>query len=197
MLNLRTLAAAAAVTLTGFAAHAESLHIRGQIKSVDGDNVTVETAAGEDIAIKLVDPTVMMYTSISLSDVPADAYLSIPSVPTADGNLRALGISVFPEAFRGANEGTMAWDLTAGSRMTNGTVAQLVERGGENVLTVTFGDETQTIYVPDTAPITTFGPSPDTVISAGQNAVFFADDASGETTASLVAMQEDGSLPPL
>ena len=197
MSKLRTIAAATVLSVTAGAAVAEAIHIRGEITAVDGDKVTVETVAGQSVDITLVDPSVLMYRTITLADVPEGAYLSIPSVPAEDGNLTALGVAVFPEAFRGANEGTMAWDLTADSRMTNATLAQLVEQDGENVLTVTFGGDSQTIYVPDDAPISTFSPSPETEISVGQNAVFFAETEGGMATSSTLAMHEDGSLPAL
>lgn len=198
MLSLKTALLGAALTVVAVGtASADPLRVRGTITAIDGDTVTVENAAGQSVDVALQDPVVLLYRDIPLSDVPDNAYVAIPSIAAGDGERRALGLVVFPEAMRGTDEGFKDWDLTPESGMTNASVARITSRGGENILTVTFGGEEQTVYVPPTAPITTFAPAPDLSVETGLNVVIFADDAGGALSGRFIGIHENGSLPPL
>ncbi|MEM8836696.1 MAG: hypothetical protein AAGE89_01285 [Pseudomonadota bacterium] len=190
------LMATALLSLTSFA-EADPLRVRGTVSTLNEGIVTVENAAGHAVDVKLSDPVVLMYENIELSEVPENAYIAVPSVSAPDGNRRALAIIVFPEAMRGMNEGFKPWDLTDQSKMTNATIAKVVSRGGENVLTVSFGGQEQTIYVPSSAPVTRFHPTQDKTIRVGDNVVIFADDSKGSITGKYVGMHENGGLPPV
>lgn len=196
-MTLKILLASSALAITAATAQAEPLRVRGTVSAVDGATITVENAAGQAIEVTLTEPVVLMYRDIALTDVPENAYVAVPSIPAADGQRRALGLVVFPEAMRGLDEGFKSWDLTPESGMTNASVAQIVARGGENVLTVSYGDEQQTIFVPSTAPVTTFAPAPEEKIKVGDNVVVFADDNNGTVSGKFVGVHENGGLPPL
>ncbi len=198
MLPLRTALLGATLAAAAFGpAAADPLRVRGTITAVEGDTVTVENAAGQLVDVALQNPVVLLYRDIALSDVPDDAYVAIPSIVAGDGTRRALGLVVFPEAMRGQDEGFKAWDLTPESGMTNATLAQIVQRGGENIITVTYGDEEQTVFVPTTASITTFAPAPNISVETGLNVVIFADDAGDSISGRFVGIHENGTLPPL
>ena len=72
-----------------------------------------------------------------------------------------------------------------------------MSRGGENVLTLSYGDTQQIVMVAETAPITTFGPSPDRELKTGDLVVIFADGKDGGFSGKYVGVHEDGSLPPV
>ncbi|MEO1017316.1 MAG: hypothetical protein AAFY56_06440 [Pseudomonadota bacterium] len=176
---------------------ATELRVRGEVTSINGDTVTVATPAGQAVDVTLSEPVVLYYRDIPLDDIDAGAYIAVPSIAMPDGTRQALGLVVFPEAMRGMNEGFKPWDLTAESKMTNATVAQVVSRGDERVLTVAYGEEEQTILVPEHAQVSTFAPAPEIAVETGQNVVIFADDSSGAIIGKFVGVHENGALPPV
>lgn len=111
-------------------------HVRGIVKTVEGKVVTVTTAAGP-VRVELADATV--YATVVRADrshITDGSFLGIASIPGPDGTQRALEVTIFPEAMRGAGEGSFPWDHPAaaahsgkmtnatamsGSKMTNGT----------------------------------------------------------------------------
>lgn len=195
--SLGVLVTALALASSSFAVEAAGSRVRGTISDLSGSVATITTAAGQSVKVTLIEPVVLLYRDIKFEDVPANAYVAVPSIALADGSRRALGLIVFPEKMRGFNEGFSAWDLGPDSKMTNATVAQVVARGGERVVTVKYGAEEQTVFVPPYAPISTFAPAPDKKFEVGSNVVLFADDKTGSLTAKFVGMHENGGLPPL
>lgn len=178
-------------------AHAEGVRIRGEVTKISGDTYTVLNASGQSTDVAIKEPVVLEYRNIALEDIGPEAYVAVPSVQLDGTSLRALGVTVFPEPMRGMNEGFSDWDLTSGSKMTNATIAQVVARGGERVLTLKFGDEQQSVVIPVGAPITTFAPSPDRTLKTGDLVVIFADGADGAFQGKYVGVHADGSLPPV
>ena len=53
------------------------------------------------------------------------------SRPQGDGSLRAVGVTLFPEALRGTGEGHGPFDLAPESTMTNATVTETTGVTGE------------------------------------------------------------------
>lgn len=193
----RILAAALLLVSASFEAGAEGLRIRGEITGIEGHRVTVLNSSGQTLAVSVPEPVVLLYRNIALDEIKDGAYISVPSVAVGDNERRALGVNQFPDAMRGVNEGFSAWDLTVESKMTNATVAQVVSRGGERVLTVTYGEEEQTIVVPENVPVTRFGPAPDRKLAVGQMVVIFAHEDAGKLTGKFVGLHENGGLPPI
>lgn len=186
-------------------AHAQTdneLRVRGTISAIAADSVTVLTAAGEQIAVKLSPSyNVIAYAPIRLQDVAPNAYVGVASTPQADGSFRALSVVVFPEAFRGLNEGTKGWDLGPQSRMTNATVAQLAGQpdGGREIL-LRFGSnaQTQRVVVTPQTVVSTFGPADKALVAVGAKVVLFAARAADGTISSgIVAVGADGKVPPV
>ncbi len=99
-------------------------HIRGTIQSVDREALTVATSAGS-VRVRLSPSTAV--TRVVRSDraqITDGSFLGITSVTNPDGSQRAVEVHVFPEAMRGAGEGSYGWDWPGDSRrstMTNGT----------------------------------------------------------------------------
>lgn len=175
-----------------------STHVRGTVASVDGPTVTIDTIGGQTVAVEMApDYALIVYSAIEASDLAAGDFLSIPSVPGADGRKVALSINVFPEAMRGTGEGTQPWDLTEGSLMTNATIGTIAATDGGNTLSVTHGDETEEIVVPEAAPITRFAPDPERRLAPGDMTILFAEAAGDVLNGRFAGVMADGSLPPL
>ncbi|CAM2892880.1 hypothetical protein [Moritella viscosa] len=199
--NCKLLVICLLVTLSFIStANAEGLRIRGQLVKLDNNFATIKTSSGQKIEIKLLDTlTVLLFKDIKFEDIPKNAYLSIPSVPFGENSRRALGINVFPEAMHGFNEGVGDWDLTSESKMTNATLAQVVNNtsNNERILLVRFGEETQKVLVPLTTKITTFAPSKNHRIKVGDNMIIFAKVSGCTLAGDLIAIHEKGTLPPI
>ena len=181
-------------------ANAEGLRIRGELKTLSNNLASVETSSGQRIDV-ILEPgyKVLLYKDVRFEDIPKNAYLSIPSIPAGPNKRRALGINIFPEAMRGFNEGLGDWDLTSDSKMTNATLAQVVNAKTQNgrELIVSFGDDKQHVLVPEQTQITTFGPTDTVSIKVGQQIVIFAQVAGGKLSGKFVGIHENGELPPI
>lgn len=196
-LDLKTLTIAAALTLVSATVHAAGLRVRGEVTAIEGQMISVEAATGQVVEVSVPEPVVLLYRDIDIEDIAPGAYVAAPTVASADGNRRALGLVVFPEAMRGLNEGFKSWDLGSDSKMTNATVAQIVARGTDRVFTVTYGDEEQLVEVPPSAPVTTFSPAADADIRIGMKVVIFAEQSGDAISGQYVGIHENGGLPPL
>ncbi len=180
------------------AAAQATTHVRGTVASVEGTTVTIDTTGGESVAVEMApDYALVVYSAIEPADLAAGDFLSIPSVPGADGRKVALSINVFPEAMRGTGEGTQPWDLTEGSLMTNATIGTVAATDGGNTLTVSHGDVTEEIVVPDAAPITRFAPDPERSLVAGDRTIIFAQIDGDVVNGQFAGVMADGSLPPV
>jgi hypothetical protein len=138
-----------------------------------------------------------------LSDIQADSYVGSAAIPQPDGTLRALQVTIFPPAARGAGEGHRPWDLS-GSTMTNGTVASMttgtvgnVGAGQDTVLTVRYAGGEQRILVPEDVPIVTFAPGERAMLVPGAQVIVSGSRAAdGAVTAASVTVGKDGMVPP-
>src|SRR3979411_1958645 len=91
-------------------------HIRGTIQSVDREALAVATSAGS-VRVRLSPSTPV--TRVVRSDraqITDGSFLGITSVTDPDGAQRAVEVHVFPEAMRGAGEGSYGWGLAGGAR---------------------------------------------------------------------------------
>ncbi len=122
--------------------------MRGRIVTATDNLITVTSQQG-DVSVKIVPP-LEVYTRVpaQLSEVKANSFVGVTSVPQPDGSLRATEIHIFPEKLRGTNEGSFLMaqrgggggggggggaggrNRGGGDRMTNGTVTGSPAGGG-------------------------------------------------------------------
>lgn len=180
-------------------ARAEEVRVRGTVTAFETDSITIQSAAGQTTKIKLpADYKVLEFSPIKLADIKPNAYLAAASIPQSDGSLRAISVSVFPEAMRGANEGSHDWDLKPGSRMTNATAGEIVAKPDGRVITLSFQGKTQRLVVPENAAVTAIAPVDKDNIKVGAKAVVFGmRDAAGSVAGGIVGITKEGALPPI
>ena len=187
-------------------------HIRGTIQSVARDALTVATSAGS-VRVRLPPSTPV--TSVVRSDraqITDGSFLGITSVTDPDGSQRAVEVHVFPEAMRGAGEGSYGWDwpgdsrrstMTNGtavaSKMTNGTVA--AQSSGSS-LTIEYksdaGGGSQTITIPPGIPVVALEPGQSADLQPGVHVFVVATRSSeGLLNADRVVAGKDGAVPPM
>jgi len=187
-------------------------HIRGTILSVDREALTVATSAGS-VRVRLSPSTAV--TRVVRSDraqITDGSFLGITSVTDPDGSQRAVEVHVFPEAMRGAGEGSYGWDwpgesrrstMTNGtavaSKMTNGTV---IAQASGSSLTIEYksdsGGGSQTITIPPGIPVVALEPGQSADLQPGVHVFVVATRSSeGLLNADRVVAGKDGAVPPM
>jgi hypothetical protein len=186
------------VAAVAFAQEPVPARIRGTVAAMDHQTMTLTDRAGgtETVTLK-PDAMVVEVVPTSLAEIKPDSFVGVTSMPGADGALTAVEVHIFPEAMRGTGEGHRAWDLGAGSTMTNGTVGTVTGTGGRT-MTVKYGADSKIIQVPDTIPIVSFQPGQMDELKPGAHVIVFAQKApDGTLTASRVSVGKDGLVPPM
>jgi hypothetical protein len=132
------------------------VRVRGAITKVEGNIVTVTARNGAAMTVRLVgNARVVAIVKATLGDIKPGSFIGTTAKADASGTMQAVEVHIFPESMRGTGEGHRAWDLGPSTTMTNGTVAQAVEKVEGNTLTVKYKEGEKTVLVtPDTAIVT-------------------------------------------
>jgi hypothetical protein len=194
--------------------------IGGTIQSLSGQTLTISTSTGAvNVQLSAATPVARVIAA-DRSQITDSSYLGIGSRKQPDGSLRAVEITVFPEAMRGAGEGNRDWnhpDIEDGGRMTNGTAGSLkmtngtvagsrmtngtVMQAGSASVTLSYKDGTSTgtqvISIPTDVPIVRLEPGQQTDLTPGGHVLVFAtSNASGARSATRVLVGTNGLVPP-
>ena len=201
---------------------AQAEHVRGTIESTDGQVLTVATSSGS-VRVRLVQSTpVIRVVRSDRAKITDGSFLGITSVTNPDGSQRAVEVHVFPEAMRGAGEGSYGWDWPGGSRgskmtngtavaskMSNGTVSRSKMTNGTvsaqesgSSLTLQYKSDSaggsQTITIPPGIPVVALEPGQSADLQPGVHVfVVVARSSEGVLTADRVVAGKDGAVPPM
>ena len=189
----------AAIALPVFAQTAPPTRIRGTIEAAMPGKLSVKTRDGESVDIKLNEPlTVLTVKPVDLATIDTNTYVGIATRTGPGGTMQAIEVLVFPEAMRGAGEGSYPWDLEPGSTMTNGAVSGSVKASSALQLTVAYKDGSKVIQVAPGAPVVTFAPAQVSDLKPGAP-VFLgaAKAADGSLGAGRVVVGTNGVAPPM
>lgn len=127
---------------------------------------------GNDVRIRIGEKTgVIGLKKIALTEIEANAFIGVATLPQPDGSQKAISIHIFPESSRGFNEGSRAYDVRPNSSMTNGAVANRVRSASGDVLTVTYKDGEKKITVTPETSIVRFEPGDISELSHGAKIV--------------------------
>ena len=177
---------------------APPLRLRATIESVSAASMVVKERSGELVTLALADNLVVNeMLAIELSALKPGAFIGTAAAPQPDGTLRALEVTVFPEAARGTGEGHRPYDLQPGSTMTNATVADLAGPAQDRRLTLKYKDGQQTVVVPEGVPVVTFKPADRMLLVAGARVIVTAEMRDGRPTATRIIAGRNGFVPPL
>src|ERR1700719_5257252 len=162
---------AAATVLVGLLLSAPAFaqaHIRGTLTSVNDGTISVQTAKGETVSIKLAnDAGLFRVMKADRSAIQSGKFVGITSFEV-DGKRVAREVHVFDESLRGLAEGHYPWDLEAKpNMMTNANISKIEEVGADRVVKVDYKGGEQTITIPTDATVVSFVKAP----SAGELAV--------------------------
>jgi hypothetical protein len=173
--------------------------IRGTVEKIQGTSLTVRTASGQDMNIKLADNyTVMGVAKANRADLTSGKFIGTTTVGERNGALVALEVHIFPENMRGTGEGHYDWDLRPASKMTNANVANVTSIGKDRVLTVQYKGGEKKVLVPENAVIVAFTPAERSELKPGAKVFLIAQrQPDGGLTAARVNVGLKGQVPPM
>ena len=186
------------VSLSAVALAQTPARVRGTVKSLDGNVLTVASRNGKDVQVTL------MPNWRAIAVVPANIDQIKPGtfIGTAtsgpENDQHALEVVVFPESMRGTAEGHYGWDLQPGSSMTNGNVDGVVAAANGRELAVSYKGGSTHVTVPPDVPIVALAPADKSIVVPGAK-VFVPGhlEASGGIGAGAVLVGKDGVTPPM
>ncbi|HSW17544.1 MAG TPA: hypothetical protein VLJ86_09985 [Ramlibacter sp.] len=174
-----------------------TVRLRGTIESVTAQKLVLRERGGERVELELpANLVVSEVYPIALADVQAGSYIGVGAMPQADGTQRAIAVTVFPEASRGAGEGHRPFDFMPQSTMTNATVAGVASAPDGRRLRLTYKNGEKTIVVPPDAPVVSFRPGTRELLTPGAAVSLSAQEIAGHPTALRINAGRSGFSPP-
>ena len=193
------LAACVATSISAFAEDTPA-RVRGTLQKMDGNNLTIATKSGKETDVPLKDGApIIAVTKGAMSDIKSNSFVGVTAMPQPDGTQKAVEVHVFEESLRGVGEGHYPWDLKPDSTMTNGAVAQQVEKVEGNTLQVKYKDGEKTIVVPKDAEVVNLSPGSKDDLKTGAHVFIPRWEKQGDGTwmAAVVVVGRDGITPPM
>ena len=193
------LAACVTTSISAFADETPA-RVRGTLEKMDGNNLTIAMKSGKETNVMAKDGApVIAVTRGSMSDIKSNTFVGITAMPQPDGTQKAVEVHVFEESLRGTGEGHYPWDLMPNSTMTNGAVAQQVEKVEGNTLQVRYKDGEKTIVVPKDAEVVNLlaGSKADLKTGAHVFVPRWEKQSDGTWQAAVIVVGRDGITPPM
>jgi hypothetical protein len=195
MIRITALATAGSLALASTVVHAQSrVNVRGTVKQVSGDVVTVTQKSGGDATVHINAKTRISATGkFTLADIKPGMKLGVTTVVRGND---IVAIDVRPIPAR-APDGLSPYDLAPNSTMTNGILEGSVDgSAGKNVITVNYGKGKVKVLVPPGTPMSKAVPGKRADIVTG--AAFYAATIKGKD-GKLIAVRlqvgKDGVAP--
>ena len=192
--------AACVATSISVSAEDTPARVRGTLQKMDANTLTIATKSGKETNVPLKDGApVIAVTKGALSDIKSDTFVGITAMPQPDGTQKAVEVHVFEESLRGTGEGHYPWDLMPNSTMTNGAVAQQVEKVEGNTLQVKYKDGEKTIVVPKDAEVVNLVAGSKADLKTGAHVFIPRWEKQGDGTwaGTVVVVGRDGIIPPM
>ncbi len=187
--------------------------IRGEVDSVQGNELTLKRDSGQRVAIRLADKiAITTRAPLSLDSITPGAFIGTTAVPQPDGTLSAVEVHVFPESMRGAGEGHRPMDREPGSTMTNATVTSVTpaaksssrstmtnatvgnvaSENGARRVTLKYKDGEQTVVVAGSVPVTMIGSADESALVPGAHVTITAwKQLDGKLVADRITVGKD------
>lgn len=187
---------ATSLILVGSATAQTPARIRGTITAINGNVMSVKERDGRDLKLQIPDNVVVGVAKAGkFEDIKPGDYLGATSVAGADGKPVAVELHYIPTTVA---EGQGPWDLRPNSIMTNAKAASTVTDVGKREITLEYKGQTQTLAVPDGAPVVRSVPGTRADLVVGEYIFTVAQvGADGAMTAGRIQVSKDGVKPPL
>ncbi len=193
------LTACVAISISAFAEDTPA-RVRGTLEKMNGNTLAIAAKSGKETNVPLKDGApIIAVTKGAMSDIKDNTFVGITAMPQPDGTQKAVEVHVFEESLRGVGEGHYPWDLMQNSTMTNGAVAQQVQKVEGNTLQVKYKDGEKTIVVPKDAEVVNLVPGSKDDLKTGAHVFIPRWEKQGDGTwmATIVVVGRDGITPPM
>lgn len=171
------------------------VRVRGTVEKLEGAVLTVRTATAGSQTVTLADKT--SYSALEQgtpADIQKGMFIAAGALPQPDGTLKAVQVTIFPEALRGAGEGHRAWDVLPESTMTNANISEAVTGGNGTSFTLAYKDGSKTLVLAPETLILKLVPAEVAEVKPGASVSLFADKAAdGSLTAARVTVSRGGA----
>jgi len=173
-------------------------NLRGEVKAVNGNDITLAERSGQTITLHLAENTpVGVLVPAKMEDIKQGIFIGTAATPLPDGRLRAQEILIFRPGFR-PGEGHGPYDLTPDSTMTNADVDGIVTGSSGNELKLKYKDGEKTLVVPPGTPIVTQGQPDKSQLKPGAQAMVVGQkQADGSYNVVRISVGKDGMKPPM
>ena len=174
-------------------------HIRGTIRAVGENSLTIATRDGQTVTVALKQPlTVATVKRLDISAIRSGTFIGTAARPGPNGELVAMEVVVFPESLRGTGEGNYAWDLAPGSSMVNANISALVKNSAGRDLTLSYKGGSTKVVVPPNVPIVEPVPAHRADLKPGAPVFLTPTRAEdGSLSTARVIVGKDGVAPPM
>lgn len=178
-------------------AEAQSSRVRGTVEAITADGLTVRDSQGAAVSMQLApDWRVSVVAPIGVDAIQPGSFIGTTNVVQPDGSGRSVEVHVFPPGMK-PGEGDRVMDEATGTKMTNGTVGQVVRAGGGSELDVAYPGGQRHIVVPPDVPIMSMMPGQRDLVKPGTPAVVVTmAGADGVKVARFVVVGINGATPP-
>lgn len=171
---------------------------RGVVVAIDNDNLTLKSGEGKDYVIALAkDWTVSLLKPVPIDAIQPGSFIGTAEMPLERGVGRSLEVHVFPPGVK-AGEGHYDWDLSAGSKMTNGTVGTVNTKANGRELLVSYPGGERRLVVPEDIPIVQITGGERELVKPGIPVfVMIAEPPNASPMVISIAVGEGGAKPPM
>ncbi|MCJ2111079.1 hypothetical protein MKK64_07730 [Methylobacterium sp. E-025] len=171
---------------------------QGTVEARDADTLTIRRAAGGSVTVLMnVKTRLFIATAGRLRDIKPESYVSIVSVPGADGKPKPIKVAIYSPSERGFEAGTKPWDAAPDARLTAGWIGGLSLDPPRQVELVYDGGS-KSFTIPPGTPTAQIAPGERALLVPGADVVVLArTDADGLVNADLVAVGRAGTEPTL
>jgi hypothetical protein len=172
-------------------------NIRGKVKSLDGDKLTIATREGTTAIVTLTKTWgVAVMRPVDLNAIQPGSFIGTTEIDKPGGG-ESLEVHVFPPGVK-IGEGHYPWDLKPGANMTNGTVHTVVSAGKGRELDVEYPNGVRHITVPASVPVVMIGGGSREMIKPGV-ALFIhpTKTPDGGWITDRILIGEKGEAPPM
>jgi hypothetical protein len=172
--------------------------VRGTVEKFADHTLVVKARDGGSVSIALApDFKVRAVVQRTLADIKTGDIVGITSVAGPGGGQQAVEVHILT-GIPNPRTGQFPWDLSPGSLMTNGAVAQVSGPPQGRVLTLTFHGKHAAITIPPEAPIVAFAPGSPSLLQPGAAVIIFAQkQPDGSLAATGVTAEKNGVKPPM
>jgi hypothetical protein len=173
-------------------------NIRGRVKALDGDKLTVATREGSTAIVTLAKGWgVAVMKPVDIEAIKPGSFIGTTEVEKPGGGGESLEVHVFPPGVK-IGEGHYPWDLKPGTNMTNGTVHTVVAAGKGRELDVEYPNGVRHITVSPSVPVVMIVGGDRAMIKPGVSLFIHpAKTPDGGWTADRVLVGEKGEPPPM